>query len=46
MRVPSSEMGTQAADYLLARLAGAAVPDFIELDAELIVRATTAPPPP
>jgi LacI family transcriptional regulator len=45
MRVPSSEMGTQAADYLLARLAGTAVPDFIELDAELIVRATTAPPP-
>ncbi len=46
MRVPSSEMGTQAADYLLARLAGTAVPDFIELDAELIVRATTAPPAP
>jgi LacI family transcriptional regulator len=44
MRVPSTEMGTRAGDYLLARLNGISVPDFVELEAELIVRATTAPP--
>lgn len=44
MRVPSSEMGRCAAEYLLARLAGEAPPPSTELDVELIVRASTAPP--
>jgi len=45
MRVPSAEMGKLAAEYLLARLAGRDVRQAIALDAELILRASTAPPP-
>jgi len=45
MRVPSREMGVHAAEYLLARLAGDSPPDRIELEASLILRATTAPAP-
>jgi LacI family transcriptional regulator len=44
IRVPSSDMGRLAAEYLIDRLAGRVTPAFIELDAELIVRGTTAPP--
>lgn len=44
MRVPATEMGLRAADYLIARVAGGAVPDRIELEPSLIVRGTTAPP--
>ena len=44
MRVPSAEMGRRAADFLLARINGETVPDKVELEAELIVRGTTAPP--
>ncbi len=44
MRVPSVEMGTLAADYLRARIAGRAVPAHQELDTQLIVRGTTAKP--
>lgn len=45
MHVPSSEMGRTAADYLLKRLAGETPVAATELEAELIVRGTTAPPP-
>lgn len=44
VRVPSVEMGTLAADYLRARIAGRAVPAHQELDTQLIVRGTTAKP--
>lgn len=44
MAVPSELMGRKAAEYLLARFAGAAVPDNTELEVGLIVRETTAPP--
>lgn len=45
MHVPSLEMGRSAAAYLLARLDGETPPPATELNVELIVRATTAPPP-
>jgi LacI family transcriptional regulator len=45
MHVPSSEMGRAAADYLLKRLAGETPVAATDLDVELIVRGTTAPPP-
>lgn len=45
VRVPSAAMGELAADYLLARLDGRSVPDLVALEAELIVRESTAPPP-
>ncbi len=44
VRVPVGEMGRRAADYLLDRLAGHAPPMHIELEADLIVRGTTAAP--
>jgi LacI family transcriptional regulator len=43
MRVPATEMGRSAADYLLQRRAGRPTQDGIELQAELIVRTSTAP---
>ncbi|HZS84948.1 MAG TPA: LacI family DNA-binding transcriptional regulator [Stellaceae bacterium] len=45
LRVPSAGMGRRAAEYLVSRLDGRTVPDCVELDVELIVRGTTAPPP-
>ncbi len=45
MRVPSREMGSAAAEYLLARLAGETPAETTELEVHLIARATTAPPP-
>ena len=44
MRVPSAAMGTAAAHYLLARIAGRDVPSRERLEAVLIERGTTAPP--
>lgn len=44
MRVPAIEMGRSAADYLVQRHAGRATHDGVELQAELIVRGSTAPP--
>ncbi len=44
MHVPSEEMGRAAADYLLARLNGETVPEHTELEVNLIVRSSTAPP--
>jgi len=45
MRVPAAEIGLCAADYLVARLAGTPTPDHVRLEAELVVRNSTAPPP-
>jgi len=44
MQVPFEEMGEKAADYLLACLSNEAVSDHTELEINLIVRGTTAPP--
>jgi LacI family transcriptional regulator len=44
IRVPSAEMGRLAASYLIDRLAGRITPALVELEAELILRGTTAPP--
>jgi LacI family transcriptional regulator len=43
MRVPSTEMGRLAAEYLLARIEGAVVPERVQLEAELVVRGSTGP---
>jgi LacI family transcriptional regulator len=43
--VPAAAMGRRAADYLLATLAGEAVPTKSRLNANLVVRGTTAAPP-
>ncbi|MDJ0895199.1 MAG: LacI family DNA-binding transcriptional regulator [Alphaproteobacteria bacterium] len=45
MHVPSEEMGRRAADFLLARLNHEIVTDRTKLEANLIVRKSTAPPP-
>lgn len=44
MHFPTTELGTDAARHLLARLRGEKVPLRTELPVELIVRGTTAPP--
>lgn len=44
MQVPSEDMGRAAADYLLALLNGETVPDHTELEVNLVVRGSTAPP--
>ena len=44
MAVPSEQMGRFAAEYLLARFAGAQVAERKELEVGLVVRETTAPP--
>jgi LacI family transcriptional regulator len=46
IRVPAVEMGRRAADYLLERIDGRNPPRHTGLEAELIVRGTTAPPAP
>jgi LacI family transcriptional regulator len=43
--VPAEELGRRTADYLLDRIAGRPVPDHTELQASLILRGSTAPPP-
>ena len=45
IHVPASDMGRRAADYLLARLDKTPAPEKTELQATLVVRETTAPPP-
>jgi LacI family transcriptional regulator len=42
---PTAELGMLAGQHLLARLAGKSVEQQTELPVELIVRASTAPPP-
>jgi len=44
VHVPSAEMGRLAADYLVAKVAGGSPPHATELEAQLVIRATTAPP--
>lgn len=44
VRIPVREMGRRTADYLLDRLLGHTTQLHTELDADLIVRGTTAPP--
>jgi LacI family transcriptional regulator len=44
MRVPAQEIGTRAADFLLARIAGRPVPPQVRVEIELVVRGSTAPP--
>ena len=44
VRVPAAQLGEKAADYLLTRIRGSAVPDRVELTASLIVRASTGRP--
>jgi len=44
MHVPSKEMGHKAADYLLACLNDETVPEQTELEVNLILRGSTAPP--
>lgn len=46
MRVPAAAMGRHAAEQLLARITGRAAANAVALEAELIVRASTAPPRP
>ena len=45
IRVPAAEMGRRAAEYLLARLEKSPISEKTELQAALVVRETTAPPP-
>jgi len=45
VRVPSSDIGRLAAERLLARLAGKRVPRVQAIEAELVVRDSTAKPP-
>jgi len=44
MHVPSEEMGRKAADYLLACLNDETAPEQTELEVNLILRGSTAPP--
>ncbi|MEX0502664.1 LacI family DNA-binding transcriptional regulator [Alphaproteobacteria bacterium LSUCC0719] len=44
--VPAEEMGGAAADYLLSRLEGDDVPSHRSVDVQLILRDSSAPPPP
>jgi LacI family transcriptional regulator len=43
IRVPARELGTRAADLLLAAIAHRQVPDRVELTAELILRGSSGP---
>ncbi len=46
IRQPLEEMGSMASEILLRRLAGGnSQPDFVTVEPELVVRASTAPPP-
>jgi LacI family transcriptional regulator len=46
IRVPATDIGISAANYLVALLSDKNPPNHIELEAELIVRGSTVPPPP
>ena len=45
MRVPGAAMGRLAAEYLINRITGQPSAPALELEPELILRSTTAPPP-
>jgi LacI family transcriptional regulator len=42
--IPASDMGIEAANYILRRLGGQPANNYTNLDAQLIVRGTTMPP--
>lgn len=44
VRVPAHEIGATAADFLLATIDGTSMPRVLEIPANLVVRASTAPP--
>jgi LacI family transcriptional regulator len=44
IRVPAAEIGATAADFLLAQIEKRPVPRVLEIPANLVVRASTAPP--
>ncbi len=44
MRVPTDRLGVLTAEYLISKLEGRPLPDFIELEAELVVRESVGPP--
>ena len=46
IEVPAEKMGERAADFLVRQLAGRRSLEFIELEANLILRSTTSPPKP
>jgi LacI family transcriptional regulator len=46
VNVPSEQMGDVSAAYLLSRLEGKEVPPQNSVEVQLILRSTTAPPPP
>jgi LacI family transcriptional regulator len=46
MRVPSDKLGRLAADHIIDRLEGRPVEEKYRVEVELIVRGSTAPPPP
>jgi LacI family transcriptional regulator len=46
MEVPAEEMGERAADFLVDRVLGQPTPGAIKIEPKLIVRRTTARPPP
>ncbi len=45
LRLPSTEIGAAAAEHLLARMAGRPTVRVTELEPQLVVRASTGPPP-
>ena len=45
LRLPSAEIGAAAAEHLLARMAGRSAVRVTELEPQLIVRGSAAPPP-
>lgn len=44
VRVPAQEIGATAADFLLSKIDGRLTPSVLEIPADLVVRASTAPP--
>jgi LacI family transcriptional regulator len=45
IRVPSKQMGKEIADYIIGRLGGETPPSPAPIEAEMILRESTAPPP-
>jgi LacI family transcriptional regulator len=45
VRVPGDEIGRRAARYILARIFGRAEETVFECDAEIVIRASSGPPP-
>jgi LacI family transcriptional regulator len=45
VHIPAQEMGTRAADYLVARLRGQIVPRVMLMEAKLVIRGSSGPAP-